>query len=62
MQIIHGKQPDFNEAHFAMVFASNDAVKSKPQRIETRIYADGTRTGTARHNELPVRIKSEVVR
>lgn len=59
MQTYQGYQPAFCEAHFAMVFAANDG---KPQRIETRVYADGTRTATARPDEFPLRIKSKVVR
>lgn len=47
------------EAQFQRIFAAND----KPVRTVTRIYADGRRTtDAARTNELPVRIKSEVVR
>lgn len=47
------------EAQFQRILAAND----KPARTVTRIYADGSRTtGTARPDELPVRIKSEVTK
>lgn len=47
------------EAQFQRIFAAND----KPARTVTRIYADGARiTDAARPNELPVRIKSEVMK
>lgn len=57
MNIHHNPQASSFEAQFHRVFAAND----KPARTVTRIYADGARiTGTARPDELPILIKSEV--
>lgn len=54
-----GLEAMFSESAFQRVFAAND----KHERTVTRVYADRTRTtGAARPDELPVRMKSVVVR
>lgn len=54
-----GLEAMFSESAFQRVFAAND----KHERTVLRVYADKTRTtDAARPEEVPVRMKSVVVR